>query len=376
MDDKRIGNFIRKLREEAGMSQGELAALCYVSRTVEGRWELGKIGVTSQNLVYLSKIFGVSVDELLAGERKKKNLAVKISEITLNMIDRNARLSKLLKLALIGILLLALIFFTYFFYTFYNSIQVYKIYFDSNKYTVDYGLVTKMKDKVYFYLDVNYAIDNVDDIEEVHLYYEDNSNVKTLKKITNIQPFIIVDYLGYEEYFDFKNFGKILDNMYLEIKLKNEGNEKVKISFKRDYANNKAFLNRNNSSIKNKEVNENNNSKTEIFSKFQKIKEIAKNNGDENYFEYMLEGNKYELFIFPDNLVIYFIQDAKQYSFKYACFESQNEFFYLNSYVNDEEKELYQIDIKNETCENGNCSNFKLDYNQFINIINSIINEN
>lgn len=373
MDDKKIGQFIRELREAAKMSQGDLADLCYVSRTVVGRWELGKISVTSQNLIYLSKIFDISVDELLAGERKSKDLSSKISDITLNEIDKNAKLKKILKRTLFVVLLLALAFFVYFFYTFYNSVQVYKIYFDSNKYTVDYGLVTKMKDKIYFYLNVNYAVDNADDIEEIHLYYEDNSKVKTIKKITNIQPFIIVDYLGYEEYFEFKNFTKILDNMYLEVKLKNEDVDKVKVSFKRDYVNNKTFLNKDHNGIKDDKSNADDNSKTEIYEKFEKIKEIAKNNGDENYLEYTLDGNKYELFIEDETLFIKFNLDSLSYAYKYLYHE--NEYFYLISYLENGIKEEYCVDMQSKKCEKGKCNKFNSDYNEFVKIINLLIDE-
>lgn len=374
MDDKKIGKLIRELREEAGMSQGELADLCYVSRTVEGRWELGKIGVTSQNLIYLSNIFDISVDELLAGERKSKKSSSKLSDIMLNEIDKNAKLRKIIKRTLIGLLLLALAFFVYFFYTFYNSVQVYKIYFDSNKYLADYGLVTKMKDKIYFYLDINYAIDNQDDIEEVRLYYEDNSAVKTIKKMTNIQPFIIVDHLGYEEYFDFSKFDKILDNMYLEVKFKNEEINKVKVLFKRDYVNNKVLLNK--EIVSAEKSNNKDESKTDVYSKFVKIKEIAKNNGDENYLEYELDGNKYELFINDDNLIIEFVRSSKRYSFEYRYVNIENEIFSLNSYNDELLKKVYSLNIVGLRCINDECLNYENDYEEFINVINSIISDN
>jgi len=377
MDDRKIGQFIRELREEARMSQGELADLCYVSRTVEGRWELGKIGVTSQNLIYLSKIFDISVDELLAGERKKKNFPSKLSDITLNEIDKNAKLRKLLKRTLLGILLLALAFFVYFFYTFYNSVQVYKIYFDSNKYLAEYGLVTKMKDKIYFYLDINYDAANKDDIEEIHLYYENNSKVKTIKKVTNMQPFIIVDYLGYEEYFDFDNFNKILDNMYLEVKFKNDILDKVKLSFKRDYVNNKAFLNKDKKIVEEKDVgNIDNKSKSEIYGKFKKLKEIAKNSGDENYLEYELDGVRYELFINDDNLVVRFIDALSSYSYKYVNLTSNKEYFSVYLLSDDDMTEKYRVDIQSNKCDFEECYKFDDDYKKFSELIDSIINGN
>lgn len=373
MDDKKIGEFIKELREERGMTQGELAEQVFVSRTVEGRWELGKISVTSQNLWALSKVLDISVDELISGKRKDKDLSKDITNVALNTIDKNARLKKLLKYSLLSVLFIALIFFAYFFYTFYNSVQVYKIYFDSNKYLAEYGLITKTRDKVYFNLDVDYAIEDKESIEELHLYYEDDSKVRTIKKMTNIQPFVFVDYLGYEEYISFKDFSKILDNLYLEVKYKDENVDRVKVLTKKDYANNKAFLNKDKSSIKRNEVASDNGNETETLRYFDELKELARSNYDRNYIEYNFNESTYEIYIGVDYVDICFIENSIKNNFRYV--KNQSEFFSSNYYDGDLLKEKYRINLLSNECVNGDCKDMKKDYEKFLGVIKSLIHD-
>lgn len=53
------------LRKEKGLTQLELAEAVHVSRQAVSRWEVGTSVPTTENLAYLSQIYGVSVDYLL-----------------------------------------------------------------------------------------------------------------------------------------------------------------------------------------------------------------------------------------------------------------------------------------------------------------------
>ena len=69
METKTIGAFIARLRKEKGMTQKELAGLLRVSDKTVSRWEREE-SLPDLNLVpVLAEIFGVTVDELLRGER-------------------------------------------------------------------------------------------------------------------------------------------------------------------------------------------------------------------------------------------------------------------------------------------------------------------
>lgn len=67
-----IADKIQELRKKAGYSQEKLAELLNVSRQAISKWESGTAVPTIDNLVELSRIFGVSVGELLAVEFEKE----------------------------------------------------------------------------------------------------------------------------------------------------------------------------------------------------------------------------------------------------------------------------------------------------------------
>jgi len=60
-----LGEKILHLRKLRGMSQEELAAQITVSRQAISKWELGESIPDTENVVQLSKLFGVSTDYLL-----------------------------------------------------------------------------------------------------------------------------------------------------------------------------------------------------------------------------------------------------------------------------------------------------------------------
>ena len=69
MDAKKTGLFIAQLRKELGLTQKELADALKVSDKAVSRWETGKGFPDTTLLTPLGEILGVSVGELLAGER-------------------------------------------------------------------------------------------------------------------------------------------------------------------------------------------------------------------------------------------------------------------------------------------------------------------
>ena len=66
METKRI---IFDLRTKKGLSQEELAERVFVTRQAVSRWETGKYMPDIDKLQELSAILGISIHELLAGER-------------------------------------------------------------------------------------------------------------------------------------------------------------------------------------------------------------------------------------------------------------------------------------------------------------------
>ena len=60
---------LQELRKNRGMTQEELAAVLYVSRTAVSKWESGRGYPSIDSLKEISKFFSVSIDDLLSGEK-------------------------------------------------------------------------------------------------------------------------------------------------------------------------------------------------------------------------------------------------------------------------------------------------------------------
>lgn len=71
MDQVKIGRFLSQLRKEKGLSQETLAEKIGVTNKTISRWETGTYMPDVEMMKILAEFFGVSVDELLSGERAK-----------------------------------------------------------------------------------------------------------------------------------------------------------------------------------------------------------------------------------------------------------------------------------------------------------------
>ena len=67
-----FGDFLYELRKEKGMTQAELADVLGVTNKAVSKWETGEAMPETAQLLPISRIFGVTVDELLAGKRGDK----------------------------------------------------------------------------------------------------------------------------------------------------------------------------------------------------------------------------------------------------------------------------------------------------------------
>lgn len=68
-----FGEFLYILRKEKGITQAELAAALGVTNKAVSKWETGEAMPETAQLLPISRIFGVTVDELLAGKREEKS---------------------------------------------------------------------------------------------------------------------------------------------------------------------------------------------------------------------------------------------------------------------------------------------------------------
>ena len=69
MDQIKTGNLIAYCRKEKGLTQANLAEQLGVSDRAVSKWETGRSLPDADNMLELSRILGITVDELLKGEK-------------------------------------------------------------------------------------------------------------------------------------------------------------------------------------------------------------------------------------------------------------------------------------------------------------------
>ena len=69
MDQEKIGKFMSAMRKQQGFTQEQLGEKLGVTNKTISRWETGKYMPDIDKLQELSAILGISINELLAGER-------------------------------------------------------------------------------------------------------------------------------------------------------------------------------------------------------------------------------------------------------------------------------------------------------------------
>ena len=78
MRDYEFGEYIYNLRKQKGLSQAELGALVGVSNKAVSKWETGEAKPAIMQLKNLSKIFNISINDLLDCSAKKNKEVTKI----------------------------------------------------------------------------------------------------------------------------------------------------------------------------------------------------------------------------------------------------------------------------------------------------------
>ena len=98
MDQMKIGNFLKELRKEKGLTQSRLAEQFNVSDRTVSRWETGSNLPDLSILVELADYYDVDIREIINGERKSENMERELKD-TLEQVAEysNAEKEKLKK---------------------------------------------------------------------------------------------------------------------------------------------------------------------------------------------------------------------------------------------------------------------------------------
>lgn len=157
MDYEKIGKFIYELRTEKKLTQEQLGEKIGINGKTISKWETGKNMPSQSKFYQLSEIFGVSVYELMSGERFNEET---ISNINLKGIIKyyNSKYKKQLIAALILVLAVigSFIISSIYFLNNYNRIKVYSLASDEGEYLVSGYLMTNPDKSIFIINDVFY----------------------------------------------------------------------------------------------------------------------------------------------------------------------------------------------------------------------------
>lgn len=74
MEQQKIGNFLKQLRKEKGLTQEQFAEHFYISSRTVSRWETGSNMPDVDMLIELADFYDVDIREIIDGERKSENI--------------------------------------------------------------------------------------------------------------------------------------------------------------------------------------------------------------------------------------------------------------------------------------------------------------
>ncbi|MBD5550335.1 MAG: helix-turn-helix domain-containing protein [Lachnospiraceae bacterium] len=89
MDTKKIGEFLKKLRKEKGLTQEQLAEILFVSGRTISRWETGTNMPDLSILIQMAEFYDVEIKEILEGERKNGIMEKELKETLSKVADYN-----------------------------------------------------------------------------------------------------------------------------------------------------------------------------------------------------------------------------------------------------------------------------------------------
>ena len=108
---------------------------------------------TPDTLLELSKIYNISVNEILSGEKKTKENQDTVDNISVELLkESNAKIKKLTKYFVTVIIVVVFAFFVYYFLNTYNTIHVFLVSGTNEKFSTIDGVAIFSKGKSYIKL--------------------------------------------------------------------------------------------------------------------------------------------------------------------------------------------------------------------------------
>ena len=97
MDQRRIGEFLKELRKEKGLTQEQLADKLFVTRRTVSRWETGNNMPDLEVLVELADLYDVDLRDIFNGQRRDDNMDKELKDTLLQAADYTQELKEKVK---------------------------------------------------------------------------------------------------------------------------------------------------------------------------------------------------------------------------------------------------------------------------------------
>lgn len=256
MDLKKVGKFIAELRKRKNLTQDKLGEILGVNGKTISKWERGINAPDISILNNLSAVLGVSVSEILNGERKS---LIKIDDITDKIkyyIKKNS--AKNIKISIIIILIILILFSMLFLISNFNQFKVYNVFSENEKkYDVDGYVILNNKRNFIIIRNIdirNNIIDTNDELLvkylKVNLYSNDKSLCEVLygnyKDFVSINDYLVNKSIFLEDSIEMEsNAFKTIDKNKFYITLEYSDNKeeikkiKIPLQLRKEYSNNK-----------------------------------------------------------------------------------------------------------------------------------------
>lgn len=230
MNVENIGEFLKKLRKEKNLTQDELAVKMHVDRSKINRLENGKRNPSIYDLLFYSEIFQISLDELIACERKNNQNKKKIEKNFIKYLQKeNVRFKKIKIIFFLLSFTFFLAFFlmiSVYFFQNYNTIKIYTFEGNSSTYQIKNGLFVLSKKKMYF------QIGNIEpETQEIALISKINNQEKEIR--WNSYQRLFIEECKKNSFFSYKDFINGKQQLFIKI-----DNEEIPLSFEEEFANN------------------------------------------------------------------------------------------------------------------------------------------
>lgn len=350
MNIEKMAEFLKSLREDKGLTQDQLGDMLNVSRSLVSKWEHASKIPAVDCLMSLSKIYDITIDEIIYGERKNTKNAKDIESLSATIMNESKKKIDLAhkSIIIVTLVLSFLLLGSYFIFN-YNSIKVYSVYGKAEHYDVKNTLMIISKNKSYIkFGDIVNSNDYGDkEYDGYEFYAKDGNNRIVLSSREDGE--IVRNLDDSDNFLNFTNLEKFIDDLYVDIYYNDEV-ETVKLDTTLEMANNKIFNinNDDGSSIQKIKTKSNN----EDLPKY--VQENFTFDKDNNCYKYMTNLNDkntdFEYYYDIEQMNIYV--DDIQYMYDY-----KSDLLYIINLKNNNYERLATYDLKNNECRMFECGN-------------------